>query len=116
MALAAVVAPAADAAERERYLVHFKLTPGAEERAAVEAARIRHEFPIVEAMAGLHAARACRTLADDPTVERVEPDRVVSAQAVDPRALRVAELQPDLGNGLYGLITTRATMSTPRSG
>jgi subtilisin family serine protease len=100
-------ASAATAAEgSERFLVGFESRPGDAERDLVraEGARIRYSFPEVRALAVAGPPERVRGLEREGRVRYVEKDAQRHALG-----LSDAELQPSRSNGLYGLLTTKAT-------
>jgi subtilisin family serine protease len=109
--LAASPAPAEpDPDERIRVLVAFRGLPGNAERAWVEslAAGVRHELPEVSTLALEIPRRELTALRRDPRVALVEED-------LERHILQSgAELVPALDNGLYGLVSTRATAAHAR--
>lgn len=92
-------------AARDRFFVGFAEAPGASERAllARHGATVRHEFPEVAAAAVEMDPGGVGELAREGAVRFVEKDEVRY-----PLGLAEAQLAPALGNGLYGLVTTKA--------
>ncbi len=103
---AAAPEPRAQGNANERFLVGFDRTPGAAERALVArfGATVRHAFPEQAALAIEGSPSSIGQLAREGGVAYVEKDewRV-------PLGLADAQLTPSMSNGLYGLLTTRAT-------
>ncbi len=112
-ALASLVplhAPAAPAGERARVLVAFRSAPGPAERRLVADAEggVRHEFGEISTLALELPVDRIDALRRDPRVELVEPD-------LERHILQSGgELVPTADNGLYGLLTSRATTAHGR--
>jgi subtilisin family serine protease len=103
-------APAAPAGERARVLVAFRTPPGAAERRLVAEAGggVRHEFEEISTLALELPVDRIDALRRDPRVELVEPD-------LERHILQSGgELVPTADNGLYGLVTSRATVAHGR--
>ncbi len=113
VASSAAASPAMPGAEgAARYLVGFERSPGASERATLarHGANIRADFSAQRALAVEMPARAAAALAHAHGVAYVEPDELRF-----PLGLAEAQLTPSLSNGLYGLLTTKATTVHSRS-
>ena len=99
----------------ERLLVGFERTPAASERAHVarEGGQVLKAIPEANALAVRMNPRAAERLVARGIASYVEADELRY-----PLSLASAELAPSLSNGLYGLVTTRATEvhSVGRSG
>jgi len=110
LALVAVSAGAAapSASPREHVFVGFGHAPGAAERALVQKyeGTIRFSFPEVNALAIDLSSAKVGDLARESGVRYGEQDPARQALALDP--LQKNQLVPDISNGLYGLVTTRA--------
>lgn len=109
LAASAAAAPAPQAGHSnalERYLVGFDGTPGASERALVarHGGSVNAEFPEQAALAVSLPAQAIQGLERSPNVAYVEVDELRY-----PLGLADTQLAPSLGNGLYGLLTTKST-------
>ncbi|MBD0330282.1 MAG: S8 family serine peptidase [Thermoleophilia bacterium] len=102
----AVGASAQPAAARQHFFVGFASTPGAAERALVErhGGTVRVAFPEIDALAIELSETTVGALARERGVRYVEQDPVRY-----PLGLADSQLVPSTSNGLYGLITTRAT-------
>ena len=103
---AAVPTPHAGAPDRERVLVGFDRAPSASDRAAVArlGAVVRHVLPDANALALDVSGSSVGALARLGGVSYVERDELRY-----PLGLADAQLTPSLDNGLYGLLTTKAT-------
>ncbi len=90
----------------ENVFVGLRNKPGTEDRLLVlgHKGKIRNEFVEEEALAVEIPADQIDALSRDPRVSYIEEDPVRY-----PLALEDSELVPSLSNGLYGLITTKAT-------
>lgn len=109
-ALAASWAHADDENAKVRVLVSFRQPPGPAERRLVEGldGGVRHELPEVFTLALEIPRRQLGRLRADPRVASIEED-------LERHILQTgAELVPSQDNGLYGLITTRATTAHAR--
>ena len=107
----AAAAPDVPAQARAGFLVGFADAAGAAERAAVarHGGTITAEFADIAAVAVTATERGMSALARERGVAYVERDewRV-------PLGLADAQLTPSLSNGLYGLLTTKATAAQER--
>ncbi|HVM68233.1 MAG TPA: S8 family serine peptidase, partial [Gaiellaceae bacterium] len=107
----AAAAPDVPAQARAGFLVGFADAAGAAERAAVarHGGTITAEFADIAAVAVTATERGMSALARERGVAYVERDewRV-------PLGLADAQLTPSLSNGLYGLLTTKATAAQQR--
>jgi len=104
---AAAPAPSSSASNASgRYLVGFKATPGASERALVarHGGSITAEFREQAAFAISLPAHAVEGLERSASVSYVEPD-----EWRYPLGLADAQATPSMSNGLYGLLTTKST-------
>lgn len=111
-AAAAAPAPAAgSASDRARVLVGFERTPTASDRAAIARAggTVRRDFSELGALAVEISSGGVGELARLGGVSYVEPDAMRY-----PLGLADAQLTPSLSNGLYGLLTTKATTAHSR--
>jgi subtilisin family serine protease len=109
---AAVPAPTvAGGSDRERVLVGFDRAPAASDRAAVAqlGAVVRRELSDADALAVDISSANVGALARLGGVSYVEPDELRY-----PLGLADAQLVPSLSNGLYGLLTTKATTAQSR--
>ncbi len=90
----------------EHLLVGFRDRPGPAEGALLRAhgAVVRHEFPAEAAVAVTLNAGGVAAVARDARVLYVEPD-----PQRHPSGLATSELTPTSSNGLYGLLSVRAT-------
>ncbi len=96
--------------ERVRVLVSFRELPGLAERRWVEGLEggVRHELPEISTLALEIPRRQLAALRRDPRVEAIEED-------LERHILQSGgELVPAADNGLYGLVTTRATAAHAR--
>jgi subtilisin family serine protease len=103
---AAAPVPQAGGSDRERLLVGFDRAPSASDRAAVArlGAIVRHELSDADALAVDISGGNVGALARLGGVRYVERDELRY-----PLGLSTTQLAPSLSNGLYGLLTTKAT-------
>lgn len=114
LATTAAAVPASSAGQggdRERILVGFDRAPTASDRAAVArlGAAVRHDLGEANALAVEVSSGNVGALARLGGVSYVEPDELRY-----PLGLADAQLTPSLSNGLYGLLTTKATTAHSR--
>ena len=95
----------------ERFLVGFDRTPGAAERASIvrHGGQVLRDFSDIQALAIRADAGAVGALAREQGVAYVEKDELRY-----PQGLATTQLTPATSNGLYGLLTTKATSAQGR--
>ncbi|MBA2339917.1 MAG: S8 family serine peptidase, partial [Pyrinomonadaceae bacterium] len=100
-------APIIQDSNSDRYFVRFRDGVTENNKRAVRAlgALVRHEFPELRAIAiKINNPDVLAALQNNPLIEAVEIDPIRHAMG-----LSTEQLTPTLTNGLYGLITTKAT-------
>lgn len=105
LATAAAAEPGRGASPSGRFMVGFERAPGASERALIarHGGSVVREFPSIGVLAVSMAGGRVGDLARERGVSYVEVD-----EPRYPLGLADAQVTPSSGNGLYGLIRTRA--------